>query len=271
MPIENDAAYLRLEYSARTLRPPLFALAATLVAWNTAAQESPRAWTPENWTAVSKLPDWQGAWQIDIDAFLFGAPPAGPKLTAEYAARQRAFLDARLRGENIESQAANCLPPAMPGVMLQPYPIEFLFTPGKVTIIIEAYNQMRRIYTDGRSQPTPLDDVLRYGHSIGRWDGDTLVIESVGFEPDTMLAAGRSAGGVFHSEELKIVERISLTAPDVLRIETRIEDQKALAEPWTYAWDFQRYRDWEIREYICQQNNRDSVDELGRPSLDLGN
>jgi hypothetical protein len=269
MPIASDAAHLGLKHIARNPLSHLFAVTATLVAWSAGAQESPRAWTPENWSAVSKLPDWQGAWQIDIDAFLFGAPPAGPKLTPEYAARQRAFLDSRARGENIESQAANCLPPAMPGVMLQPYPIEFLFTPGKVTIVIEAYNQIRRIYTDGRSQPTSLDDVLRYGHSIGRWEGDTLVIESVGFEPDTMLAAGRSAGGVFHSEELKIVERIRLTGPDDMRIETRIEDAKALAEPWTYAWTFQRYRDWDIREYICQQNNRDSVDELGRPSLDL--
>ena len=65
----------------------------------------------------------------------------------------------------------------MPGIMGQPYPMEFLLTPGKVTIVIEAYQQVRHIYTDGR--PLPDDPDLKFhGTSIGRWDGDTLVVDT---------------------------------------------------------------------------------------------
>ena len=79
-----------------------------------------------------------------------------------------------------ENLAANCLPPGMPGIMGQPYPMEFLMTPGQVTIVIEAYNQIRHIYTDGRPLPADPDPTF-YGTSVGHWEGDTLVAETVGF------------------------------------------------------------------------------------------
>ena len=68
----------------------------------------------------------------------------------------------------------------MPGIMGQPYPMEFLLTPGQVTIVIEAYNQIRHIYTDGRPLPEDPDPTF-YGTSVGHWEGDTLVAETVGF------------------------------------------------------------------------------------------
>ena len=80
---------------------------------------------------------------------------AGPSLTPEYAAKKKAF-DANAPED---SETANCLPPGMPGIMGQPYPMEFLLTPGQVTIVIEAYTQVRHIYTDGR--PLPEDPDLK--------------------------------------------------------------------------------------------------------------
>ena len=80
----------------------------------------------------------------------------------------------------------------MPGIMTQPYPMEFLFTPGKVTIMIEAYSQWRQIFTDGRKHPED-PDLTFNGHSIGHWEGDTLVVDTVGFTTDTALGGFRHA------------------------------------------------------------------------------
>ena len=113
----------------------------------------------------------------------------------------------------------------MPGIMGQPYPMEFLMTPGKVTIVIEAYQQVRHIYTDGR--PLPEDPDLKFhGTSIGRWEGDTLVVDTVGFSPLTEIARF-----VPFSAKARIVERFRLSDPDTMSIETTITDPEMLAAP----------------------------------------
>ena len=149
--------------------------------------------TAADWSNLATLPDFGGVWELS-----FGAPgqgsrgrgPAAPALTPEYAAKKRAF-DAN---PPEDSEAANCLPPGMPGIMGQPYPMEFLLTPGKVTIVIEAYTQVRHIYTDGRPLP-PDPDLTFHGTSVGRWEGDTLVVDTVGFSPLTQLDRGIPHGG----------------------------------------------------------------------------
>ncbi len=145
----------------------------------------------------------------------------------------------------------------MPQIMMQPYPIEFLFNPGKVVVAIETYSQSRHIFTDGR--PHPADPDLTFqGDSIGRWEGGTLVVDTVGFSPLTEIALG-----VPHSDQLRISERISLTDPDHLRIEETITDPKVLARPWTLVWPYRRTKD-DIREFVCEQNNHDYADPNGQ-------
>jgi hypothetical protein len=162
-----------------------------------------------------------------------------------------------------DSQAANCLPPGMPGIMGQPYPMEFLLTPGKVTIVIEAYQQVRHIYTDGR--PLPDDPDLKFhGTSIGRWEGDTLVVDTVGFSPLTELTRY-----VSFSPKARIVERFRLTDPDTMSIETTITDPEVLAAPSVSTRSLRRHRNWTTAEYICEENNRNSVDSSGKAAIDL--
>src|SRR5215510_2273556 len=139
--------------------------------------------------APAKLPDWGGIWEIIFRPSNPGAPQAPPSLTPEYAAKLKAYQDEAARGGNQDTPAANCVPPGMPGIMNQPYPIEFLMTPGKITVVIEAYSQTRRIFTDGRKHPDDPDPTFN-GHSIGHWEGDTLIVDTVGFTTDTPL--GRS-------------------------------------------------------------------------------
>jgi hypothetical protein len=175
-------------------------------------------------------------------------------LTPEYEAKRRAYQ----ANPPQDTSASNCLPPGMPGIMTQPYPMEFLLTPGKVTIVIEAYTQVRHIYTDGRKLPEDPDPRF-FGTSVGHWEGDTLVVDTVGFSPDTQLAAG-----VPHSDKMRILERFRLTDPDTMSIETTITDPEALTAPYTTTSSLRRHRNWTISEYICEQNNRNGVDDKGQ-------
>ena len=216
--------------------------------------------TPADWAALAKLPDLTGVWEVPMGGRGGGfVPPSRPSLTPEYAAKAKAL--AANAGEDTSS--ANCLPPGMPGIMGEPYPMEFLLTPGQVTIVIEAFSMVRHIYTDGR--PIPSDpDPTYFGTSIGHWDGDTLVVDSVGFSDHTDLTMG-----VPHSEKMKIHESFRLTDPDTMSIETTVTDPDALTAPYTSTRILKRHRSWTIAEYICEDNNRNFVDRNGKAGINL--
>jgi hypothetical protein len=164
-----------------------------------------------------------------------------------------------------DGPTANCLPPGVPTIMNQPYPMEFLLTPGKVTIVIEAYTQVRHIYTDGR--PLPADpDPSFFGTSVGHWENDTLVVETAGFED---VPRGINFP---HSDKMKIVERFHLTDPDSMTIETTVLDPEALTAPYAMgSRTLKRHRNWTIAEYICEENNRNFVDAAGKAGINLAN
>jgi hypothetical protein len=218
--------------------------------------------TASDWATLARLPDWSGVWEIDWRNAR-GSPPRPPmNLTPEYQRRLDAYTKSQEQGENLQSEAANCMPPGLPGIMSQPYPIEFLYQPGKVVILTEAYMQFRHVHTDGRKHPADPDPTF-HGHSTGHWEKDTLVIDSVGFAPNTQLAPG-----VPHSDQLRIVERIHKVDGNWLEITTTLIDPVVLAEPYTSTISY-RHLDDEIREYICLENNRDGADEKGRPTINL--
>ncbi len=216
----------------------------------------------QKWAALAKYPDWSGVWEVDWRNSR-GMPRRPPmKLVPEWQAKADAYRAAQSNGENLQSEAANCVPPGLPGIMTQPYPIEFLYQPDNVVMLTEAYMQFRHIWTDGRAHPDD-PDLTFYGHSTGHWEGDTLVIDTVGLNPQNRIAPG-----VEHGEQLRIVERIHRVDPDWLEIETTLTDPEVLAEPYTSTTSY-RHLDDEIREYICLENNRDSADEKGRPGIRL--
>jgi hypothetical protein len=221
------------------------------------------------WASIAQLPDFNGVWEMTFGgrraARTTGAGDFGPPqqfvLTPAYAALQKEYT----ANPPHDSPMANCVPPGMPGVMSQPYPIEILYTPGMVTVIAEAFMQVRHIYTDGRPHPDDPDPTYN-GNSIGHWDGDTLVVDTVGFVKDTPLGMNM---GVKHSEKMHIVERFHLADPKTLDIATTIDDPEALAKPWSRTITYARHPDWTLAEYICQQNNRNFVDASGKAGIDL--
>jgi hypothetical protein len=137
------------------------------------------------------------------------------------------------------------------------YPIEILQTAKQITIIAEAFSEVRRIYLD--KPQAKIDDVAPgyYGRSVGKWDGDTLVVDTVGIKPTV-----NGYRGMPHSDQMRITERFKLMAPDVLHDQITIEDPVVLEKPMTYTLAYKRMADYEMVEFVCD-NNREYVDEKG--------
>ena len=231
-----------------------------------AAQSMPDKSLPGGtWESIAKLPDWGGLWEVTFGGAVTPGRPEQPALTPPYEAKLKEYQAEQKAGKIQDTPAANCVPPGMPGIMTQPYPIEFLFTPGKVTIMIEAYSQWRQVFTDGRGHPDDPDPTFN-GHSIGHWEGDTLVVDTVGFTTDTPLGGSY---GMHHSDKMHIVERFHTTEPDVMEVTTTITDPEALTKPYVSKRLYGRHRDWTLAEYECQQNNRNFLDENGKAGIDI--
>jgi hypothetical protein len=211
-------------------------------------------------------PDWGGVWVLNRPRRAPGeGPPEQPALKGDYLARYQAWQkDVRDNNGVVRRDTSNCMPPGMPNMMgTGQYPIEFLFTPGRVTMHNEAWMQWRSIYTDGRGHPEDLEPGI-FGHSVGRWEGDTLVVETIGIKTITELSAGMK-----HSPKLKITERFRLDPQDrdVMLLDMTIEDADALEKPWKRQFNFARQRDWSLMEFVCAENDRNPVDAEGHTTF----
>lgn len=228
---------------------------------------------PMSYADLARLPDWSGVWQPDW-SMLFPARSGAngnagqrlapkPALTPAAAKAAADYEAAKAKGENLQGTQANCVPPGLPGIMREPYPIEFIYSPDRVSIITETFSQVRRVYTDGRKLPDDPDPQFN-GSSIGHWEGDTLVVDTIGFSPEIEILPG-----VHPSEQMHIQERIRLEKPGVIMDDFTITDPAVFTQPYLLKQAWIRKPGWVMREYICQENNRDAADPFGRPSLDL--
>lgn len=148
-----------------------------------------------------------------------------------------------------------CMPPSGPRLMTTPFPMEILQLreQERIVMIYEGGAHLwRMIYMDGR--PHPEGDALNptwLGHSVGRWDGDTLEVDVVGFNEGSWI----DMGGDPHTSQLHIIERFSRPDLYTLHYEATIDDPGAYTEPWTIGFDILWDPEGEIQEYICQENN----------------
>jgi hypothetical protein len=145
-------------------------------------------------------------------------------------------------------QGAECLPPGVPGATLAPYPLQIVQRPDVVVFLYEAYN-IFRIVPLGRPHGEDLDPTW-LGNSVGHFEGDTLVVDVIGFNDKTMIA------GVKHTEALHVVERYRRTAYGTIAYEASVEDPNVFAKPVRYAGNLTLHPEWEIGEYICAENNK---------------
>jgi hypothetical protein len=225
--------------------------------------------TAQDWADLAKLPDWSGVWNpkiTDQDAQIkTNPPPWNAKAAAEIV---KMFAEEKAGEPRLIF--FGCLPHGMPAQMLVTHnAMEILFTPGRVTILGESDgNRIRRIYTDGRPHPD-VPDPSFHGHSIGHWEGDTLVVDTVDILPQTFLAISEAAG-VTNNGDMRIVERIHLADKDILHVDLEIFAPKVLTKPWKTTRIFfrQRARKFDIVEGVCQQGNySERVDQDGNATF----
>jgi hypothetical protein len=168
------------------------------------------------------------------------------------------IMDARQSKDDPE---ANCLPTGIPRIA--PYPWRVLQTATHVFYLFEGnIHSFRQIFIDGRKHPADLDPTW-YGDSIGSWDGDTLVVDTIGFNDKFWF----DFRGHPHSEQLHTIER--LTRPDLgtLDIETQIIDPTAYTKPFKIKFTATLRLGEELMEYICQENQQDAIHLQGPAGL----
>ena len=196
-------------------------------------------------------------------------PPAPPQppLKAEYLAawqaQQKAVAEANARGEPPVTGYVKCIPDGMPATMMAMFPLEVMQSKGRITIIEEAYNQVRRIYLNEKQ--IPIDDAEPgfWGHSVGHWEGDTLVVDTVGIKENVRYR------DVPHSDQIRIGERIRLIDANHMEDRITVTDPVYLTGPWNWTWEYVRKPGYKLYEYVCEDNREYSDPSNGSQRLKL--
>jgi hypothetical protein len=181
-----------------------------------------------------------------------------PLLPAAAELLEKRLADAE-RGYPYANTLSSCLPGGMPMMIVAAasYPIQILETPGQVTMLFEEQNHFRIIGLGGRHPDDP--DPTYMGHSIGHWEGDTLVVDTIGLSDRTTI----DQVGMPHSEDLHLVERYRRVDRATLEVLVTLTDPKTFSAPWQMRTIFRTAPpDTGVREYICE-NNRNSPDAQG--------
>jgi hypothetical protein len=245
----------------------VFATGAVAQAPQTKPYAAPRA------ASAPGRPDWSGVWNPHernmFDPAAFDRPENKgkgaqdmreyPPYNAEWEAKYEKKLAENKAGLPTDP-TASCRPGGMPRIMTTPYPMEFVVLPDRVMVIHEAWSQVRRIWTDGRGHPKPDDlDPTYMGDSIGHWDGDTLVVDTVGMRGDTVFDVSAAP----HSDQIHEVERIRRLSPTLIEDVMTLTDPVAFTKPWVVKRTYDLKPDWRITEYICEDNNRNPIQADG--------
>jgi hypothetical protein len=213
-------------------------------------------------------PDLSGVWQ-GVGSFGAGQaataePPAGPPVAAFRDVAQNikeglplkpagaALLKERRENNSKDNPEAHCLPMGIVQFHTQGAPRKFIQTPGLLVILYEASSGLRQIFTDGRALPNNDPQPWWYGYSVGKWDGDTLVVETTGFRDGGWL----DINGTPLSDGAKLTERFRRVSYGRMEIDITVDDSKFYTRPWTVRVNQRILPDQELIEFICLENQR---------------
>ncbi|MBV9508625.1 MAG: hypothetical protein JO323_26870 [Acidobacteriia bacterium] len=209
-----------------------------------------------------QTPNLSGVWNLESSpttrylsyGFMAGDPPMTPWAEERFKATRpsfgpRSFEDSNDPVNPTKLNSAGCFPPGVPRIYLQPFPMEIIQTPGRVLEFFEFNHFVRQIFTDGRPHNTALGATW-LGDSIGKWEGDTLVVDTIGFNDKTWV----DRAGHPHSDALHVTERMRRANDTTLQIEITIEDPKAYTKPWGAQLQFRAHPKWNITEMVCEDN-----------------
>jgi hypothetical protein len=162
--------------------------------------------------------------------------------------------DERMANDQKNNPDAHCLPMGLMQLHLHPQPRKVVQTPGLIVIIYEGNQGLRQIFTDGRPLPEANEDLQPwwYGYSAGRWEGDTLVVDTVGFRDDVWL----DVQGSPLTSQGRMTERFTRPSFGKLQIDVTIDDPAAYTHPFTVRVNQQILAHEELIEFICNENEK---------------
>lgn len=202
-------------------------------------------------------PDLTGVWQVRNGNALFYVTGAlKPEEMRPWAAAVYKQSEDNYRRD---TDGIACMPPGpKAGIGVGNTPMKIVQTPRLVVVLYEYHTIFRQIFTDGRALPEDPNPTWM-GYSIGRWDGDTLVVTTAGYNDRTTL----DLAGHPHTEALRLTERYHRRDTGHLDLQVTFEDPKAYTKPWTVPVEFDLVPDGDLIEYICE-NERDKQHLVGK-------
>jgi hypothetical protein len=213
------------------------------------------------------LGNGKGSWNPRIIENIAGAGPGAPERRAvekivdvTFQPWARQLYEKRLADLQKDDPESRCLPPGIPRLYQTPFPFQIFQLTDRVLFVFEGGAHFwRTVFTDGR--PHLKDPNPSYlGDSIGHWEGDALVVDTIGFNDRTWL----DQDGHPHTEALHTVERFERTDEDTLHYQVTIEDPNAYTRTWTTSYAIPWAPGIEPMEYVCNENNVDLPHMVGK-------
>jgi hypothetical protein len=200
---------------------------------------------------VDGKPDLSGIWRADTMRYNENLLPPGTQAPMLPWAAE--LYKHRVDTHGYDRPMTFCMPHGVPDAMtVAGLPFKILQTPGETVILFEEFHKYRQIHTDGRKLPVDPDPAW-YGYSVGRWEGDTFVVETSGFKEGSWL----DNSGHPHTEALHTTERFRRINFGRMDLQVTVDDAKAYTRPWTSdTLHFLLQPDTELLEHLCE-NNRD--------------
>ena len=204
-------------------------------------------------------PDLSGIWEVD-NKYVRDLAADLKIENVPFQPWAKALFDERKDGAHSwEDNAAHCLPPGTPRINAAPFPWKLVQTPAYIVIVYENFNFWRQIFLDGREMAEDAPPSW-FGYSTGKWEGDTLVVDTKGFNGKAWIdQLGKPATAALH-----VIERFRRKNFGHMDIQVTIDDPKAYTRPWTITEPAKLSSAVELMEFICNENNRDLEHLPGR-------
>jgi hypothetical protein len=232
---------------------PIALAAAVAFAAGASAAVDPWAGVPAAERPAAGTPNLSGVWAMPSPVRMLKTsdgkdPPLLPAARAEYKERQAA-----LKADPKSDPVTNCWMQGVPRLLYAPYPVLIAQEKDRVNLVYET-NHTFRIVGLGQALPKegPDLDPLWLGYSAGRWEGKTLVIDTVGFNDKTWL----DYSGLPHGEKLKVQERYTLKGPDRIEGVVTITDPDTFSRPWSAAFTLVKKPGYELKESVCVRDHK---------------
>ena len=200
-------------------------------------------------------PDLSGVWEmygeLDMPKLLLNLAADEKPGAVEMLPWAEKEFQYRVETNGKDHPGARCLPSGIPEKDMVPAPYKIVQTPDFIVILYESRTIFRQIFTDGRPLPGPDANPAWQGYSVGHWEGDTMVVDTAGFNDRTWLdMKGHPA-----TESLHVTERFTRRDLGHMDLLVTINDPKAYAKPWTVAAKVHLLPSDELIEHICEENN----------------